>query len=77
MNVIDLSFLFFVVAQLLSHVQLFVIPWTAACQASLSFTISQNLLTHVHQVSDAIQPAHPLSSPSPAFSLPHHQVLFQ
>ena len=29
---------------LLSHVQLFVIPWTAACQASLSFTISQSLL---------------------------------
>ena len=28
----------------LSHVQLFAIPWTAACQASLSFTISQSLL---------------------------------
>ena len=26
-------------------VQLFVTPWTAACQASLSFTISQSLLT--------------------------------
>ena len=25
--------------------------------------------THVHQVSDAIQPSHPLSSPSPALSL--------
>ena len=30
--------------QLLSHVQLFVTPWTAACQASLSYTISQSLL---------------------------------
>ena len=30
--------------QLLSHVQLFVTPWTAACQASLSITSSQNLL---------------------------------
>ena len=30
--------------QLLSHVQLFVTPWPAACQASLSFTISQCLL---------------------------------
>ena len=30
--------------QLLSHVQLFVTPWTAICQASLSFTISWNLL---------------------------------
>ena len=34
--------------------------------------------THVHQVSDAIQPSHPLSSPSPpAFNLPQHQGLFQ
>ena len=30
--------------QLLSHVQLFVSLWTAAHQASLSFTISQSLL---------------------------------
>ena len=29
---------------MLSHVQLFAIPWTAAHQASLSFTISWNLL---------------------------------
>ena len=33
-----------VVVQLLSHVCLFVTPWTAAHQASLSFTISQSLL---------------------------------
>ena len=33
---------------------------------------------HVHQISDAIQPSHPLSSPSPpAFSLPQHQGLFK
>ena len=32
------------VVQLLSRVQLFTTPWTAACQASLSFTISQSLL---------------------------------
>ena len=30
--------------QLLSHIWLFATPWTAACQASLSFTISQSLL---------------------------------
>ena len=30
--------------QLLSHVLLFATPWAAACQASLSFTISQSLL---------------------------------
>ena len=29
--------------QSLSHVQLFATPWTAACQASLSFIISQSL----------------------------------
>ena len=35
-------------------------------------------LTHVHQVSDAIQPSHLLPSPSPpAFSLSQHQGLFQ
>ena len=35
-------------------------------------------LTHVHSVSDAIQPSLPLSSPSPpAFNLSHHQGLFQ
>ena len=33
-----------VVVQSLSHVHLFVIQWMAACQASLSFTISQGLL---------------------------------
>ena len=32
------------VAQSLSHVWLFVTPWTAACQCSLPFTISQKLL---------------------------------
>ena len=32
------------VVQSLSHVQLFVTPWTAACQASLSITNSQSLL---------------------------------
>ena len=30
--------------QLLSHVRLFVTPWTAACQASLSITNCQSLL---------------------------------
>ena len=34
----------FVVVQSLSPVQLFVIPWTAACQASLSFTVSWSWL---------------------------------
>ena len=34
--------------------------------------------THLHWVGDAIQPSHPLSSPSPpAFNLSQHQGLFQ
>ena len=34
--------------------------------------------THVHWVGDAIQPSHPLSSPSPPdFNLSQHQGLFQ
>ena len=58
--------------QLLSHIQLFVTPWTTARQATLSITNSQSLLRlmSVHRVGDAIQPSHPLSSPSPpAFNL--------
>ena len=34
--------------------------------------------THVHRVSDAIQPSHPLSSPAPpALNLSQHQGLFK
>ena len=34
--------------------------------------------THIHRIGDAIQPSHPLSSPSPpAFSPSQHQGLFQ
>ena len=36
--------IFWVYVQSLNHVRLFVTSWTAACQPSLSFTISQNLL---------------------------------
>ena len=47
-----------------------------------SFPVHHQLLeptqTHVHWVGDAIQPSHPLSSPSPpALSLSQHQGLFQ
>ena len=57
--------------QSLSPVWLFAAPFTAAWQAYLSIINSQSLLkTHVHRVSDAIQPSHPLLSPShPSFNL--------
>ena len=63
--------------QSLSHVQLFATPWTAETRfASLSPTpwAYSKLL---HWVSNAIQPSHPLSSPSPTFNLSQHQSLFQ
>ena len=46
------------------------------------FPINQQLLeisqTHVHQVGDAIQLSHPLSShSSPAFNFSQHQGLFK
>ena len=40
--------------QLPSRVRLFVTPWTAALQSSLSFTVSQFAQTHVHWVGDVI-----------------------
>ena len=40
--------------------------------------LPQFIQTHVHRVSDAIQPSHPLSSPSPPAPSPsQHQSLFQ
>ena len=50
--------------------------------STLGFPVHHQLLelaqTHVHCISDAIQPSHPLSSPSlPAFNLSQHQGLFQ
>ena len=67
------------VVQSLSHVQLFVTPWTAASQASLSFTISQSLLKFI-SIQSVIPSnylifCHPLSPP--ALSLSQHQGLFQ
>ena len=42
------------------------------------FSLLKLAQTHVPWVSDAIQPSHPLSSPSPtAFSLSQHQGFFQ
>ena len=58
-----------------SHVQLFVIPWATACQESLSIPNSQpRVCSNLCEIGDAIQPSHPLLSPSPpAFTLSQHQ----
>ena len=65
--------------QSLSHVRLFVTPWIAAGQASLSHhQLLEFTQTHIHRVSDAIQPCDsPSSPPPPAFNLYQHQCLFQ
>ena len=56
--------------------------WTELNHSMPGLSVHHQLLeftqTHVHQVSDAIQPSHPLSSPSsPTFNLSQHQGLFQ
>ena len=59
------------VVQSLSHIRLFAIPWTAAHQASLSFTISQSLLKLVSiepvMPSNHLIPCHPLLLLPPIF----------
>ena len=56
------------VVQLLSHVQLFAIPWTAARQASLCFTISQSFLK-LPSI-ESVMPSNHLSLCSPLLFLP-------
>ena len=65
--------------QLLSHVQLFVTPWTAARQAPLSFIISQNLLKFMSIESMMLSNHLILCCPPPpvAINLSQHQCLFQ
>ena len=74
----DLSKLTVVAVQLFSCVQLFTTPMD---RSTPGFPVLHHLLefskTHVHWVGGAIQPSHPLSSPSPAFILSQHQGLFQ
>ena len=57
-----------VIVQLLSQVQLFVTPWTAAYQASLSFTVSWSLLKlmsiELAMPSNPLILCHPLLLPS-------------
>ena len=52
----------------LSHVQLFVTPWTAACQASLSFTVSQIL--HKFMSIEPMMPSNHLLLCCPLLILP-------
>ena len=53
-----------------------VIPWTTARQAGVHHQLPELTPSHVRRDGDAIQPSHPLSSPSPpAFHLSQHRGL--
>ena len=64
-----------VVIQWLSRVRLFVTPWTAARQASLSFTISQSWLKLMSI--ESVMPSKHLILCHPLLNLSQHQGLFQ
>ena len=56
--------------QLLSHVQLCDPMDCSTPGFPVHHQLPEPAQTHVHQISDAIQPSHPLSAPpSPAFNL--------
>ena len=66
-----------VVVQSFSHIWFFATPWTAAHQASQSFTIVQSLLKYTFAESAMPATSHPLLPPSPpALNLSQHQGLF-
>ena len=71
--------IFHVTVQSLRHVQLFVTPVDCSTPGLPIHTQFLDFAqTPGHQVGDAIQPSHPLSSPSaPALNLSQHQGLFQ
>ena len=66
----------FISVQLLSCVRLFVTPRIAGLP--IHHQLLESTQTHVHLVSDTIQPSHPLSSPfPPTFNLSQQQCLFK
>ena len=62
--------------QSLSRVRLYMTPWTAAHQASLSISNSWSLLKLMFISQWCHAASHALSSPSPGFNLSQHQGLF-
>ena len=62
--------------QLLSHVWLCDPMDCSTLDSPVLHQLPELTQTHVHWVGDAIQPSHPLSSPSPALNLSQHQGLF-
>ena len=75
----SLSSVQFSSVQSLSRVLLFVTPMNRSTPGlPVHHKLPEFTQTHAHQVGDAIQPSHPLSSPSPPAPNPsQHQGLFQ
>ena len=64
--------------QSLSHVRLPATPWTSTPGLPVHCQLPEFTQTHVHRISDAIQPSHLLSSPSlPAPNPSQQKGLFQ
>ena len=68
--------------QIRSVAQSCLTPWNPMKHSMPGLPVHHQLAefthTHVHQVSDDIQPSHPLASPSPfTFKLSQHQSVFQ
>ena len=64
--------------QSLSHVQLCDAMNCSTPGLPVHHQLPEFTQTHIHQDGDAIQPSHPLSSPSPpALNLSQHQYLFK
>ena len=76
------NIIFCLSVQFSSVAQLCPTLWDLMNHSTLGLPVHHHLLeftqTHVHRVRDAIQPSHPLSSPSPPAPNPsQHQSLFQ
>ena len=67
-----------VVVQSLTRVWLFATPWTQHARLPCPSPFPRACSNSCPWIGDAIQPSHPLSSPSPsAFNLSQHQGLFK
>ena len=64
--------------QSLSRDQLFVTPRDCSAPGlPVYHQLPELSQTHVHRVGDAIQPSHPLSSPSPPAPVPHKKLILK
>ena len=74
---LEFIFVYAVFVQSLSHIWLFMTPWTSCCPPGFLFLhhLPEFVETHVCWVDDAIQPSHLPSSPSYALSLSQHEGL--